>query len=245
MTPDSPAPVPPDGETDDAIHLRDPRHRHLTLCEQPVSKLNVADLPDIPDPFPGCWACVHAAGLWQAGFAAGRAAATPSDDDVALVDRTASRLRDIMGVDDLDGVRIEWDAVVGALMAPPAGRAAATPDPPSDRNVARMFHEAYERLAPEFGYHTREESAVPWERVPARNRDLMTATVGEVRAHLAAASPDERLREALAFYADKSNYTAQNPVGSGAHVWRDMGQRARAALAADRDSLAEKPETDT
>ena len=62
---------------------------------------------------------------------------------------------------------------------------------------------------------------------------------------LAAASPDERLREALAFYADKGNYTAQNPVGSGAHVWRDMGQRARAALAADRDSLAEKPETDT
>ena len=56
---------------------------------------------------------------------------------------------------------------------------------------------------------------------------------------------DERLREALAFYADKGNYTAQNPVGSGAHVWRDMGQRARAALAADRDSLAEKPETDT
>lgn len=71
---DPAAPVPPDGETDDAIHLRDPRHRHLTLCEQPVSKLNVADLPDIPDPFPGCWACVHAAGLWQAGFAAGRAA---------------------------------------------------------------------------------------------------------------------------------------------------------------------------
>ena len=54
-----------------------------------------------------------------------------------------------------------------------------------------------------------------------------------------AVSPDERLREALAFYADKGNYTAQNPVGSGAHVWRDMGGRARAALAAaDR----EKPE---
>lgn len=31
---------------------------------------------------------------------------------------------------------------------------------------------------------------------------------------------DERLREALAFYADKGNYTAQNPVGSGAHVKR-------------------------
>ena len=61
---------------------------------------------------------------------------------------------------------------------------------PSDRNIARMFHEAYERLAPEFGYRTREESAVPWDKVPAKNRDLMTATVGEVRAHLAKRGAD-------------------------------------------------------
>ena len=41
----------------------------------------------------------------------------------------------------------------------------------------------------------------------------------------------ERLREALGFYADESNYTARNPPGSGAVIWRDHGQRARAALA--------------
>lgn len=32
--------------------------------------------------------------------------------------------------------------------------------------LARLFHETYERLAPEFGYKTRKESAVPWKDVP-------------------------------------------------------------------------------
>ena len=32
-----------------------------------------------------------------------------------------------------------------------------------DEAVAAAFHEAYERLAPEYGYKTREESAVHWE----------------------------------------------------------------------------------
>lgn len=43
--------------------------------------------------------------------------------------------------------------------------------------IARAFHEAYERLAPSFGYRTREESAVPWESVPLMNKRLMIATV--------------------------------------------------------------------
>lgn len=43
--------------------------------------------------------------------------------------------------------------------------------------IAKAFHEAYERLAPEAGYKTREESAVPWEEVPSENRILMIATV--------------------------------------------------------------------
>jgi len=48
--------------------------------------------------------------------------------------------------------------------------------------LAREFHEAYERLAPEFGYETRRESAVPWEDVPEANRRLMEATVAHVMA---------------------------------------------------------------
>lgn len=59
--------------------------------------------------------------------------------------------------------------------------AAAEPE-----TVARLFHENYERLAPEHGYETREASAVPWESVPEDNRALMIATVRAVWDELAA-----------------------------------------------------------
>jgi len=52
--------------------------------------------------------------------------------------------------------------------------------------VARAFHEAYERLAPSFGYETRPESAVPWEQVPENNRRLMIAVASEVTAAIRA-----------------------------------------------------------
>ena len=48
------------------------------------------------------------------------------------------------------------------------------------QRLARFFHEAYERLAPLYGYETRRESAVPWEDVPENNRLLMTAVCAEV-----------------------------------------------------------------
>jgi hypothetical protein len=41
--------------------------------------------------------------------------------------------------------------------------------------LAKLFHETYERLAPTFGYETRKGSAVPWDQVPARNKRLMIA----------------------------------------------------------------------
>lgn len=41
--------------------------------------------------------------------------------------------------------------------------------------VARAFHEAYEELAPSFGYETRRASAKPWPDVPEQNRNLMVA----------------------------------------------------------------------
>lgn len=52
-----------------------------------------------------------------------------------------------------------------------------TPD-----ELARLFHDTYERLAPRHGYETREDSAVPWEAVPEENRALMVATAAEVLA---------------------------------------------------------------
>lgn len=46
--------------------------------------------------------------------------------------------------------------------------------------LAQMFHETYERLAPEHGYKTRERSAVPWQHLPADNKNLMIAVCGEI-----------------------------------------------------------------
>lgn len=46
--------------------------------------------------------------------------------------------------------------------------------------IARAFHEAYETLAPNFGYETRKASAVPWEDVPSNNKELMKAVVAQL-----------------------------------------------------------------
>lgn len=47
-------------------------------------------------------------------------------------------------------------------------------------DIAREFHEVYEGLAPDYGYATRKESAVAWERVPERNKNLMIAVVSNL-----------------------------------------------------------------
>ena len=43
--------------------------------------------------------------------------------------------------------------------------------------LARLFHENYERLAPQYNYETRKASAKPWADVPSNNKALMVATV--------------------------------------------------------------------
>ena len=78
---------------------------------------------------------------------------------------------------------------------PPAGEG-RMPREWSDEQIAERFHEAYERLAPSFGYETREASAKPWADVPEQNRALMTAVAAEVRAELLSSSPDEGERTA-------------------------------------------------
>lgn len=49
--------------------------------------------------------------------------------------------------------------------------------------VAQQFHEAYERLAPEYGYQTREATAKPWAEVPEQNKNLMVAVVADLLDH--------------------------------------------------------------
>jgi hypothetical protein len=46
--------------------------------------------------------------------------------------------------------------------------------------LAQLFHETYERLAPDFNYQTRKASAVPWSDVPESNKKLMIAVAGEI-----------------------------------------------------------------
>lgn len=68
----------------------------------------------------------------------------------------------------------QWSSRVATLEA-------ALRDPEA---LARQFHNTYERLAPLFGYETRQESAVPWDQVPEPNRLLMI----EVARHVARAA---------------------------------------------------------
>src|ERR1019366_6621033 len=51
----------------------------------------------------------------------------------------------------------------------------------SDEKLAELFHKTYEDLAPSFGYKTRDDSAKPWEDVPAKNKKLMIAVCAEIR----------------------------------------------------------------
>lgn len=56
-----------------------------------------------------------------------------------------------------------------------------TPELKESTEIARYFHETYERLAPDFDYKTREASAKPWKDVPENNQYLMIAVANEVR----------------------------------------------------------------
>lgn len=75
----------------------------------------------------------------------------------------------------------------GLLTSTTRGRA-ATDTPAETRetaeSLAQRFHETYERLAPSFGYATREASAKPWADVPEQNKRLMIAVCAEILAAL-------------------------------------------------------------
>ncbi len=48
------------------------------------------------------------------------------------------------------------------------------------KELARLFHETYEKLAPDFNYKTRKASAKPWLDVPENNRKLMIAVATKI-----------------------------------------------------------------
>lgn len=55
-------------------------------------------------------------------------------------------------------------------------------DQTAAERLAQRFHETYERLAPDYGYTTRRDSAVPWADVPEQNKRLMIAVCAEILA---------------------------------------------------------------
>jgi len=68
----------------------------------------------------------------------------------------------------------------------------ASPERVAAERIAQKFHEVYERLAPQFGYVTRKESAKPWAEVPENNRNLMIAVCEELgrEAYAGEAKPE-------------------------------------------------------
>ncbi len=52
------------------------------------------------------------------------------------------------------------------------------------KRLAQLFHETYERLAPDYGYETKEDSRTDWDSVPEKNKALMIATCEEVMKHM-------------------------------------------------------------
>jgi hypothetical protein len=80
--------------------------------------------------------------------------------------------------------RIVQESCKKCVAQPPQASPAALKSAPADEMVeaeelAKFFHETYERLASEHGYETRKESAVPWEEVPENNKNLMIAVCQE------------------------------------------------------------------
>ena len=51
-----------------------------------------------------------------------------------------------------------------------------------DYIIAEAFHTTYEELAVCFNYDTREDSAVPWGKVPTKNKQLMLAVVSRLKS---------------------------------------------------------------
>jgi DNA repair ATPase RecN len=73
------------------------------------------------------------------------------------------------------------------------------------QDLAKKFHEAYERLA-QFGYETRRESAKPWEEVPENNRRLMEAVCEELLGAARCAQVEAELAQAKTERETYRNY---------------------------------------
>jgi hypothetical protein len=74
----------------------------------------------------------------------------------------------------------------------------------SDRELATLFHDAYERLAPSYGYETRPDTRHFDPTTP--NGRLMIAVAGEVKTHLLDAVKAELPKRWTVSPDDSSSY---------------------------------------
>ncbi len=102
---------------------------------------------------------------------------------------------DAMGTPEMPDVEFSRRMTTANRVILDASIAPAQPD--TAEEAAKDFHETYERLAPQFGYETRKESAKPWAEIPENNRKLMIAVAGEV-IQRAIVSATAQLRHELA-----------------------------------------------
>lgn len=100
-------------------------------------------------------------------------------------------LLDMLGAKDhADAGRIIGELHAKELAAAPPAASVRAKEV-TNLEIATAFHEAYERLAPRYGYETRPESRKPFSDLPNELKLLMVAVVREVRTLLAPAV-DER-----------------------------------------------------
>lgn len=52
--------------------------------------------------------------------------------------------------------------------------------PSAAEQLAKLFHDTYEELAPQHDYETREASRKPWDEVPENNKTLMVAVAQRI-----------------------------------------------------------------
>ena len=77
-----------------------------------------------------------------------------------------------------NALRDEWSAGYAAGFSDASNASSESTVPLRNaEDVAMQFHDAYETLAPSFGYETRKDTRVPWENVPTNNKLLMIAVI--------------------------------------------------------------------
>lgn len=162
--------------TDDAVNLT-PRETDI-LAARLIAKHIVNDSPAVV-----LWEDVPELSEQASGCSSRTVPCIPTHPRLKgepVADQTPDPIDVIAGaVGGMLGHGYEPEIAKVALEALKAAGLQVTPIPDAE-TLAQRFHEAYERLAPEYGYETRPDSAVPWNDVPEQNRALMVAVCREM-----------------------------------------------------------------